>query len=277
MPVAAVAGAIFAGMEIATVGIAAMSAFEVVAAVGAIASGIGAVTGNEDLMKIGGIASLAGGIGSFATGKGFLGMGKEATGNIEALKSTAAPGLDAMGPPASAPALDIGQASSASSATAGLPAGGDSAISSGIQGQNPLAGAPQQGGGGLMEATMNPTDARLAGGTQASPMNPMQTTMGATEGKGVLQSFADFFKGPDGKFDKNMLSMAGNFVGGAFDEKKEAETEYMKTRTNELNSQMRNANAIPDMSGFKFKPKNIFPAGAPSYQGVKVGGLIGAR
>jgi hypothetical protein len=72
MPVVAVAAGAFAVGEIATVGIAAMSAFEVIGAVGAIVSGIGALTGNEDLMKIGAVAGLAGGIGAFAQGRAGL-------------------------------------------------------------------------------------------------------------------------------------------------------------------------------------------------------------
>ena len=69
MPVAAVAGAVFAGAELVAGG---LTIFQTIAAVGAITAGVGAVTGDQDLMKSGGIAGLAGGVGMFAQNQGLL-------------------------------------------------------------------------------------------------------------------------------------------------------------------------------------------------------------
>jgi hypothetical protein len=283
MPVAAVAGALYAGTTIATVGVAAMTTFEIIAAVGAIASGIGAVTGNEDLMKIGGIASLAGGVGMFAQGQGWIGGSIGNEGNIAAMKGTTAPGVESVAPVidnGSQATVDFGQAAGNNSielSTAGLEQAGNTAKA--IQQPSGLIDAPSvvqpatAQPAGLIDATVNkptnPTDLRLAAGSQTSPQ---------TSGGSILdsfKSFTDIFKDKDGRYNKDLLSMAGNFVGGMFDEKKEAETAYLKSRTNELNSQMRNANAIPDMSGFKFTPRDIFPKKTPTFSGTRVG-LIGA-
>lgn len=82
MPIVAVGAALFAGAEIASVGLAAMSTFEAIAAVGAVTAGVGVVTGNENLTKIGGIAALAGGVGMFASNQGWLGAADSASGSV---------------------------------------------------------------------------------------------------------------------------------------------------------------------------------------------------
>lgn len=280
MPVVAVAGAIYAGSTIATVGLAAMSAFEIVSAVGAIASGIGAVTGNEDLMKIGGIASLAGGIGAFVSGSASAASGAgmtsaEQASNTTAMMNTQAPGVVdptvAVQPVADA-AQATADAATGAAQTTGL-AGADSSITQGITGQN-----------GLIDAASMADEAVASGGMASVPQggqgysafggNPdfnakdvlMMNKAGTTAqsaSKNVFGSIGDFLKNnfldKDGRLDKNLMSFGMNFLGGMFDEAKEAQTDYLKSRNQELQNQMRNANAIPDMSGFKIKPKNIMP------------------
>ena len=72
MPIIAIAAAVFAAVEIVEVGLAAMTVFEAVAAVGAVTSGVGVVTGNEDLQKVGQVMAIAGGVGTIATKLGVI-------------------------------------------------------------------------------------------------------------------------------------------------------------------------------------------------------------
>lgn len=72
MPIIAIAAAVFAAVEIVEVGLAAMSVFEAIAAVGAVTSGVGVVTGNEDLQKVGQVMAIGGGLGTIATKLGVI-------------------------------------------------------------------------------------------------------------------------------------------------------------------------------------------------------------
>ena len=72
MPIIAIAAAIFAAVEIVEVGLAAMTVFEAIAAVGAVANGVGVVTGNEDLQNVGQVMAIGGGLGMAATKIGAL-------------------------------------------------------------------------------------------------------------------------------------------------------------------------------------------------------------
>lgn len=277
MPVAAVAGAVFAGVEIATVGIAAMSTFQVIAAVGAITSGIGALTGNEDLMKLGGVAALVGGVGAFASGKGWLGgadaakSGTEAVSNTEAMINSTGVGVENV-----TPTVDIGAEIGASSATSGGTAGlSDTAAN--ITAPSSAA-TPSTG---LIDA-MNPTDIRLANGTQTTPfMTPASSAVAPAAQSGTfmdtIKGFADLFKDKDGKYNKDMLSMGANFVGGFFDDKKKAEQAFLDAKTGEINAQLKNASAIPDMSGLKVNPKSVFKNAPPTYMAPRIGGLMNAK
>lgn len=274
MPIAAVAGAVFAGVEIATVGIAAMSTFEIIAAVGAITSGVGALTGNEDLMKLGGVAALAGGVGMFAQGKGLIGGAEkagEAVSNTSAMIKTQGVGVENV-----TPTVDIGAEIGASSATSGGTAGlSDTAAN--ITAPSSAA-TPSTG---LIDA-MNPTDIRLANGTQTTPfMTPASSAVAPAAQSGTfmdtIKGFADLFKDKDGKYNKDMLSMGMNFVGGLFDDKKGAETDYLKAQIAAMDAQRSNASAIPDMSGLKVSTKNIFKSTAPTYLAPRVGGLMNAK
>lgn len=274
MPIAAVAGAVFAGVKIATVGIAAMSTFEIIAAVGAITSGVGALTGNEDLMKLGGVAALAGGVGMFAQGKGLIGGAEkagEAVSNTSAMIKTQGVGVENV-----TPTVDIGAEIGASSATSGGTAGlSDTAAN--ITAPSSAA-TPSTG---LIDA-MNPTDIRLANGTQTTPfMTPASSAVAPAAQSGTfmdtIKGFADLFKDKDGKYNKDMLSMGMNFVGGLFDDKKGAETDYLKAQIAAMDAQRSNASAIPDMSGLKVSTKNIFKSTAPTYLAPRVGGLMNAK
>ena len=72
MPIIAIAAAVFAVVEIVEVGLAAMTVFEAIAAVGAVTNGVGVVTGNQDLQNVGQAMAIGGGVGMAATKIGAL-------------------------------------------------------------------------------------------------------------------------------------------------------------------------------------------------------------
>jgi hypothetical protein len=136
---------------------------------------------------------------------------------------------------------------------------------------------------GEVAAGVNPTDMRLEAGTQSSPMaSPADqlTASAKAGGSKVLDLFKDFFTGKDGKMDKNMLSLAGNFLGGMFDSEKAAREELYKTRAETERQQQANASDVPAMN-FRSVPKpgGTFKPTSPTYQPVRIasGGLMNAR
>lgn len=276
MPVAAIGGAIWGGATLATAAAGTLSAFQVISAVGAIASGIGAVTKNEDLMKIGGVVAMAGGIGSFAQGQGWINPEQS---NIGAMNNAPTPGVT---PNAPNPAADYGGAQGSNAIELGQGGVEQSMTQQAIA--QPTAGLADSTTPGLVNSgadipanNVNPTDMRLNDGAQTSPLASSPAGMsGPAKQRGIFDTFTDLLKNDKGQFDKDKLSMAWNFVGGAFDDKKKAESKYMKARTAELEAQMRNGSAVPDISGMKVVKKDIFKPGAPTYNPVRVG-LINAK
>jgi hypothetical protein len=141
-------------------GIAALVAAETVTAslvlgaianVGMIMTVVGGVTGNEKLMKFGGAMSLIGGVGGMIAGAA---TGAGAAGAAEGM---AVGGADAATSAAWAEgAAGLGQDTLSS-------IGLDTAASTGLEGGIASAGMPD------VSAALNPTDMRLAAGTQASP------------------------------------------------------------------------------------------------------------
>lgn len=101
-----------------------------IAEVGTAMTVVGAITGSKDLMKVGGVMGLVGGVGGFVAG----GMGAGAD-------AAAAGGADASAGGSDVLSSGIDSSPSAASSTIGDPTG----------------------------AAMNPTDMRLAAGTQAAP------------------------------------------------------------------------------------------------------------
>lgn len=291
MPVVAVAGA-FAGASALAAG--GLTVLQTIAAIGGIVSGIGAVTGNETLMKIGGVAALAGGIGAFAQGKGWLSAsdaaaGAESVSNTQALMNTPAPGLETVAQ--NNPSAYVGQAEVATSGlpqTGGLDAGSIASNITQTDGvASQVAGNAEQAG--LIDAA-NPTDLRLAEGTQTSPLESMQGSVnpdinakdslfarGAVQSPlskegNILGKLTDFWKG----MDKESKSMLSNFVGGAFDKKKGAEADYLEARADEARQRLANGSAIPNMN-FSLKKKNLFKPTAPTYNAPRPAGLFYAK
>lgn len=270
MPVAAVAGAVFAGAELVAGG---LTIFQTIAAVGAITAGVGAVTGDQDLMKIGAIGSLAGGVGMFAQNQGWLNTAQaaaEAGGNTAAMIGQQAPGMESV-----APTVDTGMGAveAAGNVTGdSLVAADGGNIAQGITDTTGVTQSPTmntQPGGLLNASPSNPLDQRLAAGKVGEAANESSIFKS-------MKKFADMLKNKDGTYDKNLLAIGANFLGGAFDDKKKAETDYYRSRTASEDAQRTNANSVPSLAGLKVSDKNIFPTNASTYTPVRVG-LINAR
>jgi hypothetical protein len=265
MPVAAVAAAVFAGAEIATVGVAAMSAFQVVAAVGAIAAGIGTVTGNQDLVKIGSIASMVGGVGAFAQGKGWIGGDVAKAGSGGAIAgATDASNTSKMLEGAAPGVVDP------SAAVAANPA-----ATAGVMGATPASGA---GAGALSAAASGAPTGLINTAADAMGGAVQALKQGGEKTMSMLGSVGEWMEK-----NKNVTAMLSNFVGGALDEKKDAETDILKAQAknealkgNIAAQQAANGSAVPDLTGLKVDTsKNIYGKTTPPvYYGVKPAGLI---
>lgn len=292
MPVVAVGAALYAGATIATVGVAAMSTMAVISAVGAIASGIGVVTGNKALTQIGAVAGIVGGVGAFAQGQGWLsgdlaggadaaGVAAEAaTGGAEAVSNTgqmiaeAAPGV--ADPSA-------GLVGSTDPSAAGYTNAMDMASDAAGAGSS-ATGVAGEAAGGLMNTPLSPLVAQDVGslGKVASVTAGAPATSGGIFD--TIKSVGDFL----GK-NKELASLGLNFVGGMFDDKKKAEAAaanasvglYEAKTGSELlqqdilRQQTANANSVPDMTGLKVNPAvKVFNTEAPPVYRAPRPGLI---
>lgn len=197
-------GALIAGAEVtAAVVLAAVTEIGVAMTV------VGAVTGSKDLMKIGGVMSLVGGVGGFIAGA--AGGTAGAAGLSEAGTSAAfdVAGTEALaGSTFSSPAAELAANAADQAALGGIEGASEGIVSSGIQAPAAASAAPGaempaaqsaaaptqaaptvndvagvQGPGAPQGAQMpvgpgevsnpysNPTDMRLAAGTQTAPQN----------------------------------------------------------------------------------------------------------
>lgn len=309
MPVVAVGAAIFAGSGIAAAGgIAAFAAasgtFATIAAVGAIAAGIGVVTGNKALTKIGAVAGLVGGIGAFAQGQGWLAgdlakgadagglAGAEAAGSDYGAGSAAE--ASAINSALAAPAPGVVDPSaglvgsvdpSAANYTNAMDMASDAAAGSSAAG---VAGEA----GGLMNSA-GPTGSGLNSVNGSDLMSDLYKGPGAG-GFGATSTSNSIFGtlGKVGDFmekNKKLTSMGLDFVGGMFDDKKAAEGDYIQSgtdfniartananaQTEIMRQQMANANAVPDLTGLKVNPAvKVFNTGAPPVYMAPRAGLI---
>ena len=268
MPVAAVAGAVFAGAELVAGG---LTIFQTIAAVGAITAGVGAVTGDQDLMKIGAIGSLAGGVGMFAQNQGWLNTAQaaaEAGGNTATMIGQQAPGMEAVAPTVDTGMGAVEAAGNVTGDTLVAADGGN--IAQGITETTGVTQSPTMNTGLINTSPSNPMDMKLAAGKVVGEAAKDTSVFSS------LQKFADMLKNKDGTYDKNLLAIGANFLGGAFDDKKKAETDYYRSRTASEDAQRTNANSVPSLAGLKVSDKNIFPTNASTYTPVRVG-LINAR
>lgn len=256
----------FAGSSIAAAGglmafAATSGVWAAVAAVGSIVSAVGVVTGNETLTKIGAIAGLAGGVGALAKGAGVFGaadVGANAasTGSASA-QAGATAGLNN-------PSAYIGAAAeSATPAVAGLQAA--------VAPTAPLADAGQglmgQAAAAEPAAALNMTRAADSQAAYAAGVtNVTEATKGAT-------LFDTLTKGSEWlNKNKELASMGGNFIGGMFDDQKQATADLLNVRADNEKQQMANANAVPSLSGMRLKSNTgVFNSTPQTYTPVRVG------
>lgn len=300
MPLAAVIPAVFAGAQIATVGIAAMSTMAVIGAVGAIAAGVGAVTGNKDLMKIGAVAGLVGGVGAFAQGQGWLAGDLAKGADAGGLAGAEAAGSDyGAGSAAEATAIDsalAAQAPGVADPTSGLVGSADpsaagytnamdmasDAAGSSATSVADAAGTAGDAGGGLMNTPLSPLAAQDVGslGGVASVTAGAPATSGSIFD--TIGKVGDFMNK-----NKELASLGLNFVGGMFDDKKKAEAAQANAavglyeaktgsellQQDILRQQTANANAVPDMTGLKLNPavKVFNTEASPTYRAPRAG------
>lgn len=267
MPVVAIGAALYAGATIATVGVAAMSTMAVISAVGAIASGIGVVTGDKDLAKIGGIVSLVGGVGAFAQGQGWIGADLAKNSAQDIAKSAAGEAGVASAAQATPSVVDASGAVAQNVAQAGAGGAGVATAAADIGSTVGSAGlAGQAAGAGAFDAALKTASA-------AAP----------TAGGGALSMLGSV--GEWMEKNKNVTSMLSNFIGGALDQESDAKVKQAEamadlyaTRNKSELAQMANGSAIPDLTGLKVDPnKNVFSkTTAPTYYNPKAVGLINA-
>lgn len=178
---AAAIGAAAATTTLATVGAAAVATIGAIGAVATVAgigmSVVGMITGDQDLMKIGGIVGLAGGVGSIASGLALGAGGLSAAASADVAAATAAntasfgtTGMTALNSAipssvgsglissANTGAAMTGAANAAQAGTAGLSAATNSALSASNVGLN----AVSAGGAGL---SANIAGSALSGAT----------------------------------------------------------------------------------------------------------------
>jgi len=195
---------------------------------GGVMSGVGAVTGNKKLMKIGGVLALAGGLGAMVTG----GLGN--VGNVAAASgSEVAPAATAIGEGSASTAAETlvgklggGTAAEAFGPSTGMNGGildvsssastsvGD--IGSGLQAaQNaPAAASFQAPSSGIVDQALGNAP---AGGVSA-PLNEVPAVAGAP-GAAPAPSSGGFLDNVTGfmKDNKTLVEMGGKVLGGLGD------------------------------------------------------------
>jgi hypothetical protein len=275
VPVIAIAGAVAGASALATVGVAGLGVWGTIGAIGGIVSGIGAVTKSKELMALGAVAGLAGGVGAFASSQGWLGATSAAESATsaagEAGMTAGAMNSPGVGVENVTPTIDAGMGAqepvsslfdTAAESTAGL-----TQTTSELATQaNPLASEAAKSATSLSKAALD--------GTNAFGANSMPGAfdLAGAPGKSILDRLSDF-----GKFmkdNKELSMLAGNMIGGIFDEKKEAEAEFLRARIDSEKQQAANANAVPNL-GVKLKKKdNIFRQSGPAYAPIRTSGLF---
>lgn len=301
MPVIAAAGVFAGGAALAT---GTLTVLQTVAAIGSIVGGIGALTGNKTLMKVGAVAGLAGGIGAFAQSQGWIASGNAASAlgdtanNTAAMANAPGVGVENVAPTVDASAAAGGtgatqgaiEAAAAGGGTGGLEGGVAGSVLEGatssnitnasqaLEGAAPtgLMGAGGQGGSTLSKAALDGTNA-FGANSATGAFDLAQTGAGNSSIFDTLGGIAkSIFTNKDGSLNKDMVSIAANFVGGAFDERKAAEADWLEAKTNEINQQMANASAVPNLD-IRASGRVKFRRGQPTYYAPRAGGLYNAR
>ena len=228
MPVVAVAIAVWEVAAAVEVGFAALTAFEAVTVVSSVVGAVGAVTGNQDLAKIGAIGSVVGGVGSFAASQGWI--ANEALSGATYAAGETTPFAKALGfggsTDAGAPKPVVEPPAATVTGASATPAADPATVTG--------ASATVTGA----SATPAADPAAVTGSTWTAPpgggMSVLTSELAATggvpsAGEGLFDSFKTFAKAnPTIAFAG--MSMVGQTVAGLFDPTKEAQKQELEAR-----------------------------------------------
>lgn len=267
MPVVAIASIAAGATSLAAGG---LTLFQTIAAIGGIVGGIGGLTKSKELMILGGIAGAVGGIGAFAQSQGWIAgsnaaAGADAVSNTEALMQTPAPGLENVNPTDARLATGTQTTpmeSALDAATGTATTGLDTSIQQAMTQQSPAAQAMGAGpSNGLMNSVgpaveANPTDLRLAAGTQATPMGNSGSVFD------TIKSFGRWMEE-----NKTLSQIGASFVGGMFDPK----GKYYEDMAELEKRRSRNASDVPRLNPRLKQNGAMFPTGRPTYTLPRVG------
>lgn len=274
MPIIAIAAAVFAVVEIVEVGLAAMTVFEAIAAVGAVANGVGVVTGNEDLQKVGQVMAIGGGLGMAATKLNVLDWNptvSEVTGITTRAQDAAA---------AAAAATPAAAAGTTTSTTTGAIAPPDAGTINAVDAAATTTAAtvaPPPGSAASLNlesglkppAVVAPTGGMFATSTPVAPVTWFSAV------KDYIAPFTEFAK-ENQMLTYGALQAGGSVVAGLFDPLKPAQVKKAEAEADLLTSQktlqdQQNLNLAAAMPRAYRKPK-VLPLQAPD----KPVGLINA-
>ena len=209
MPVVAVGAAIWGGLSLATAaGTAAgiIMSFETIAAIGAVAAGVGVVTGNENLTKIGAVMGLVGGIGALANNAGMFAETAVASESVAA-SVTPPPTEGLLNSP---PPQDFGSTAAPVAATP------------------PVATPPVTGAVDPLAAAVDSANGVTGTVTKAG---------GFLEGvKDFVKPFTEFAKGNQ-MAAYGMINVGGALIGGMFDTTKDAQKKALEAQAAGNNAQ----------------------------------------
>lgn len=200
---------------------------------GGVLSGVGAVTGNKKLSKIGGVLSLAGGLGGLASG-GFSGLtsvsGVAATAEVPSATTAMASLTESISPTitqaAEAGTLALPGANSAAELSAGA-----SGLGEGLGGAaNATAEAAKQGGGGLLNSAANT----------------------ASGGGGILDKALKFANENKGLMEIGAKGVSG-LIGSAMEGNDKQDLIASQAKENDAKSSYYNANAASVAADTKLK------------------------
>ena len=281
MPIIAIAAAVFAVVEIVEVGLAAMTVFEAIAAVGAVTSGVGVVTGNEDLQKVGQVMAIGGGLGMAATKLNVLDWNptvSEVTGITTRAQDAAAAAAagtttstttGAIAPPDAVGTINAADTNVGSIATTDAP------VAAAPVAAAPVAAAPGSAASLNLEsgltpsAVVAPTSGMFAASTPVAPVTWFSAV------KDYIAPFTEFAK-ENQMLTYGALQAGGSVVAGLFDPLKPAQVKKAEAEADLLTSQktlqdQQNLNLAAAMPRAYRKPK-VLPLQAPD----KPVGLINA-
>ena len=288
MPIIAIAAAVFAVVEIVEVGLAAMTVFEAIAAVGAVTSGVGVVTGNEDLQKVGQVMAIGGGLGMAATKlnvldwnptvsevTGITTRAQDAAAAAAAATPAAAAGTTtstttgAIAPPDAVGTINAADTNVGSIATTDAPVAAATTTAATVAPPPGSAASLNLESGLKPPAVVAPTGGMFATSTPVAPVTWFSAV------KDYIAPFTEFAK-ENQMLTYGALQAGGSVVAGLFDPLKPAQVKKAEAEADLLTSQktlqdQQNLNLAAAMPRAYRKPK-VLPLQAPD----KPVGLINA-